>query len=246
MTRRLLVLGGTREAREIATALAGDTAWRVVVSLAGATKEPAPLPVEIRVGGFGGADGLARHLGENKVEAVVDATHPFARQMSANAVTACTQTEVPLLRIERPAWTRPAAAEWIVVADLDEAARILPSGARVFLTVGADSLEPFACRDDVWFLVRTMERRPDGLPLPRGKLVVGPPSQSPEEEARLMRAHRVTRLVTKNAGGTAFAKLAAAADLEIPAIVIDRPRLPPAETVADAAGALDWLRRLEG
>lgn len=246
MTRRLLVLGGTREAREVAAALAGDTAWRAVVSLAGATKEPARLPVEVRVGGFGGADGLARYLGEKKVEAVVDATHPFARQISVNAVAACTETRVPLLRIERPAWTRPASSEWIVVADLDQAARALPSGARAFLTVGADSLEPFACRDDVWFLVRTMERRPEGLTLPQGELVVGPPSQSPDEEARLMRAHRISHLVTKNAGGTAFAKLLAAADLEMPAIVIDRPRLPPAQTCPDAAGALDWLRRLEG
>ena len=241
MTRRVLLLAGTREARELGDLLAGEQGWSATASLAGATNTPAELPIDTRVGGFGGVDGLADYLTEHRIDAVIDATHPFAGGMSANAVDACTAHRVPLLRVERPVWVRPAGARWARVASLEAAAAALPAGARAFLTVGSNSLKPFAPRNDVWFLVRTMEPQCETC-LVDCKLVVGAPPRDSASEARLMEEHRITHLVTKNAGGSAYAKIEAAADLGIPTIIIERPVLPAAQTVDNVADALTWLR----
>lgn len=238
------MLAGTREARLLADALAGSARWQVTASLAGVTTAPAELPVKTRIGGFGGIEGLARYLQENHIAAVVDATHPFAGQMSANAVAACTGLGVPLLRLERPAWTPPSDAKWINAQDTIEAAALLPSQARAFLTVGGNSMEPFRTRQDVWFLIRTLGGQPGDFPFAQGVFVRGMPGKEVDEEAALMEHHRITHLVTKNAGGPAFAKVEAAARLQIPTIMIARPHLPAAETVADVEGALQWLGQL--
>jgi precorrin-6A/cobalt-precorrin-6A reductase len=228
MSRRLLLLAGTGDARQLADNLANDRNWHVVASLAGVTDAPAALPVEVRTGGFGGAGGLAEYLKSTGVDVVIDATHPFAQRMTHNAVEACRAANVPLLRIERPPWSPPQNAEWIRVATLEAAALLLPAGARVFLTVGANSLAPFAARDDVWFLVRTMDGLGDA-PFAQYDVVAGAPPGDSETEARLMREHRITHLVSKNAGGAAYA--------------IDRPPAAQVESVADAAAALEWLNR---
>lgn len=207
---------------------------------------PAHLHVKTRVGGFGGVEGLARYVTATGVHAVIDATHPFAVQMSANAVAACKATDIPLLRLERIPWVAPDGAEWINVASGTEAAAALPRGARAFLAVGSNSLGPFSQRHDVWFLVRTWDRQTKPLPLPHYVAVSGPPPKSADKDMELMRAHDVTHLVTKNSGGPAYTKLEAAAQLNIPALVIARPKLPPAETVDDPSAALKWLQRFVG
>lgn len=242
MTARVLLLAGTSEARDIAHMLADREEWRVIASLAGATETPRPLPVETRYGGFGGADGLVRYLREIGIDAVIDATHPFARRMTANAAAACRALDIPLLRVERPQWDPPAGAQWIGVASLEEAAAALPAGARAFLTVGANGVAPFAGRTDVWFLVRTMEDA-GALPLANHQAVSGAPPADSDEEIRLMKRHGITHLVTKNAGGPASAKLDAAARLSIPAIVIERPETSDAETVHHPCSVVDWLQR---
>ncbi len=241
----LLLLAGTREARMLAGELADSAGWQVTASLAGVTAAPADLPVETRVGGFGGVEGLHRYLEAHRIAAVVDATHPFAAQMAANAVDACASCGVSYLRLERPAWDRPAKADWLNAGGSAEAAQLLPPGARAFLTVGSNSMEPFRAREDVWFLVRTLEVQPGDFPFSQGAFVHGVPGQKVEDEAGLMKEHGITHLVTKNAGGPAFAKVEAAALLNIPTIMIARPHLPPAETVTDVAGAVRWLDNLQ-
>jgi len=237
----LLMLAGTREARLLADKLAENSRWQVTASLAGVTTAPAELPVETRIGGFGGIEGLVRYLEDNQIAAVVDATHSFAGRMSANAVAACARVGVPLLRVERPAWTPLPDAVWVDAQDATEAAALLPSGARAFLTVGSNSMEPFRTRDDVWYLIRTLEALTGDFPFAQGVFVHGMPGQKVDDESVLMDQHRITHLVTKNAGGPAFAKVEAAAGLQIQTVMIARPHLPPAETVVDVEGALHWL-----
>lgn len=240
----LLLLAGTREARMLAGALKDQGRWRVTASLAGVTSEPVDLAVETRRGGFGGVDGLVRYLQDNRFSAVVDATHPFAAQMSSNAAQACRRLELPLLRLERPAWSQPGRTGWLDVQDTDTAAAALPPGARAFLTVGGNSLEPFRCRGDVWFLIRTLEAIPGGFPFAQGTFVHGMPGTEAEVEAALMQEHGISHLVTKNAGGPAYAKVEAAVSLNIRTIMIARPQLPPAEIAGDVAAAMVWLEAL--
>lgn len=245
MTRRLLLLAGTREARKLALALSSDRNWHVTASLAGVTEDPAQLAADTRIGGFGGADGLTAYLADKGIDAVIDATHPFACQISANAAVACGRQQVPILRIERPPWTQPSGAQWICVKTLEAAAQALPSGARAFLTVGSNSLAPFARRDDVWFLVRAL-KLPEVMPFTHFATVVAPPASNTGEEAALMREHRISHLVAKNAGGPANAKLQAAAELDIPAIIVSRPRSPVGVTVANVEAAVEWLSGVSG
>lgn len=243
MTRRLLLLAGTREARELANSLAGLDTWRVTASLADVTDAPLELAADTRTGGFGGIDGLASYLETNRIDVVVDATHPFASQMSTHAAKACERLNTPLLRVERTAWSPPSGAQWISVATLEAAAKTLPTGARAFLTVGGNSLTPFAHRDDVWFLVRMLNRA-GTPPFKHCKTIIAPPPEECEDDAALMREHGITHLVTKNAGGPAGAKLEAAAALEIPTVMVERPALPDAPTVNTVTGAMEWLKEL--
>ncbi len=240
MTLRLLLLAGTREARDLADLLAGNADWHVTASLAGVTVNPAHLAANTRTGGFGGAKGLADYLKDNSFDAVVDATHPFANQISANAAEACTRQDIALLRVERPPWVPPADAFWINVATLEDAARELPAGARAFLTVGSNSLAAFAHRDDVRFLIRALHL-PGTLPFKHCEMIVAPPSSDAGREATLMEEHGITHLVTKNAGGPAGAKLEAAASLKIPTIMVDRPAVPGGQAVTSVQGAIEWL-----
>ncbi|MEM9012006.1 MAG: cobalt-precorrin-6A reductase [Pseudomonadota bacterium] len=240
--RRLLVLAGTAEARALCTALANHPAWEVIAALAGATDAPAALPVETRTGGFGGAAGLAEWLRRERIAAIVDATHPYAARISANAVEAAARAGLPLLRLERPPWIRPANAIWHEVANLEAAAAAVPSGARALLSTGARDLGPFAARADVWWLLRAISPPGGDFPLPQGVAI---PARLPlvsAEEEELMRAHRISHLVTRNAGGDATrAKIDAAARLGLTTVILIRPALPPANTVKTVADAQTWL-----
>lgn len=227
---RVLILGGTMEARLLAEAL-GATAE---LSLAGATA--AARARGARVGGFAGVGGLAAHLRAGGFGALVDATHPFAVRISATAVTACATVGVPRLVLTRPPWS--VLPGWIEVPDLAAAAAALAPGARVFLTTGRGSAPSFAPRRDVAFVLRVID--PGADPLPGARVVVGRPPQAVEAEAALMRAERIDTLVAKNSGGPA-GKLEAAAALGLRVILVARPPAPPGPCVATVAAALDWL-----
>ncbi|MEV4161076.1 cobalt-precorrin-6A reductase [Nonomuraea dietziae] len=238
--RRVLILGGTAEARALAAELSGRV--HVVSSLAGRVRDPR-LPVgEVHVGGFGGAEGLAAWLSAGRIDAVVDATHPFAARMTASAVEACRTTGTPLLVLRRPGWAhRPG---WRQADSLEEAARLLPSvGSRVFLTTGRRSMPVFAGLTDLWFLARSVD--PPEPPIPGNFLILlarGP--YTVEGERELIRAHGLDVLVTKDSGGAlTVAKLDAFEEAGLPVVVVRRPPLPEGlvavESVAAAAAWVD-------
>lgn len=242
MTETILILGGTREAAELAARLVTTRPdARIVSSLAGRTKEPAPVSGEVRTGGFGGAEGLANWMRENQVSVVIDATHPFAKTISANAVKASAISGVPLHRLARPAWSRQEGDEWIEVATLAEARDAIPPGARVFLALGSQHIAPFKERDDIHFVVRMIDPPGPASDLPDHALVLGRPGDTPAVEAMLFVAHSVTHIVCRNSGGDAgYAKIAAARDLGLPVIMIARPGAssPGHATIGELLAAL--------
>ncbi|GAA4685770.1 cobalt-precorrin-6A reductase [Phytohabitans rumicis] len=237
---RLLILGGTGEARALALACAG---WHVVTSLAGRVRDPRLPAGQVRIGGFGGPEGLATWLAEQRIDAVVDATHPFASRISASARAATAQTGVPLLALHRPGWTAEPGDDWRRVPTVAQAAAALPGlGKRVMLTTGRQSLAVFAPLD-LWFLIRTVD--PPEPPLPARHLLLldrGP--YTVDGEAALMREQAIDVLVTKDSGGEmTAAKLVAARQLGLPVVMVDRPApaaVVPAVSTVDEAVA--WLR----
>lgn len=241
--RLVLVLGGTSDARALAALLDGTDGVRVVSSLAGRTKAPVLPAGESRIGGFGGVDGLAAWLRENRAAAVVDATHPFAARISANAVAACEAARVPLLRLDRPGWTERDGDDWRRVPSAHEAAALLPGiGRRVFLTTGRLETAPYARLDDLWFLLRSVEA-PEG-DVPRNlELLLDRGPFAFDDEVALMSRHRIDVVVTKDSGGTqTAAKLDAARELGLPVVMISRPACTAPERVASAAHASAWAR----
>ena len=245
---RVLVLGGTAEARRLAEELVAEGAVHVVSSLAGRVRDPHLPPGEVRVGGFGGAAALAARLREAGFAAVVDATHPFAARITAHAAEAAAATGTPLVVLRRPGWTAAPGDRWHRVPDLDAAARVLEDpgvtrGTRVLLTVGRRGVAAFAGNRQ-WFLLRAVDP-PDG-PLPERTEVLrarGP--FTVDGELRLMTEHRIDVVVTKDSGGDATsAKLAAARRLGLPVVVVDRPPLPAG--VAAVASVAEARARLEG
>ncbi|MGW4527759.1 cobalt-precorrin-6A reductase [Amycolatopsis sp. NPDC004378] len=235
----ILVLGGTGEARELAEALTRREV-RVVSSLAGRVARPRLPAGEVRVGGFGGSDGLATWLRENGVKAVVDATHPFAERIGANAAKAAELTGIPLLRLARPGWKPGEKDVWHWADHLEDAAKKLPGlGSRVFLTSGRQGLPAFAHLDDLWFLIRCVD--PPEPPLPRHHELIldrGPYDLAAEREL----LERVDVLVTKDSGGTlTSAKLTAARELGKPVLLIRRPPRPETETAETVPEAVEWV-----
>ena len=234
----VLILGGTGEARQLAARLHGDN-LRVISSLAGRVSRPA-LPVgEVRIGGFGGLAGLADYLRAAGVDAVVDATHPFAARISASAAQAAALTNVPLLRLQRPGWREhPDADHWTWVSDVEAAREAAEAARRPFLTTGRQSLPAFWPWADRAVVARVVD--PPGLALPqRWTLLLARGPYERAAERALMEEHRVDWLLTKDSGGDlTAAKLDAAADLRLPVVVIERPAPPPGvplvTTVPDA------------
>ncbi|GID94239.1 precorrin-6A reductase [Amorphoplanes digitatis] len=239
----MLVLGGTTEGRALASACAAVGGVEVVSSLAGRTGAPVLPAGEVRIGGFGGVDGLAAYLRAEAVGAVVDATHPFAATITGNAVAAAALAGVPLLVLRRPGWVERPGDVWHRAASLAAAAAALPGlGERVFLTTGRQTLAAFAGVAGCWFLSRSVEAPVPPVParlevlLDRGPFTL-------DGERELLARHRIDVLVTKDSGGSA-AKLDAARDAGIPVVVVDRPPLPPSvEVAATVEAAVEWLRR---
>jgi precorrin-6A/cobalt-precorrin-6A reductase len=240
---RLLILGGTTEASSLVRQIAGRRDLDPVLSFAGRTRSLLPPPIPFRVGGFGGIGGLTTYLTEHQTDAVIDATHPFAAQMSRNAAAACRDLGLPLAVFTRPAWHRQPRDRWISVADMEAAVRALGEWPRtVFLTVGGLQLAAFGCAPQHRYIVRTIERPGaiDALPVHRLILARGPFSL--EHEIALMRVEKVDVLVTKNSGGAATeAKLAAARALGIEVVIIERPAPEAVPTFDTIDGILAWI-----
>ncbi|RNC90710.1 cobalt-precorrin-6A reductase [Oceaniradius stylonematis] len=224
MTETVLILGGTREAATLARRLVdAHPDWRVVTSLAGRTAEPAPIAGEIRTGGFGGIAGLADFLRRERITRMIDATHPYARQISANAAEAAALAGVKLDVHTRPPWDRQPGDDWREVASEADAAAAIPPGARVFLALGSQHLAPFEARRDVHFIVRMIDPPASPLPLASHTIVTGKPGPAAEEE-RVLRDHAITCIVCRNSGGDgAYGKIEAARTIGIPVIMIARP-----------------------
>ncbi|MDP4022155.1 cobalt-precorrin-6A reductase [Methylobacterium sp. NEAU 140] len=240
---RVLILGGTTEASALVRALAGRPDFLVTLSLAGRTAAPKPEPVPTRVGGFGGVDGLARYLAAEAIDRLIDATHPFAARISANAAAAAGRVGVPLLAIRRPAWTREPGDAWTEVDSIAEAVGALgPSPKRIFLTIGRQEAGSFAAAPQHAYLARTVEPLGEALPVPRLTAIEARGPFDAAAEAALMRAHGVEIVVSKNAGGAAtYGKIAAARALGLPVVMVRRPDKPNVASVADADAALRWL-----
>ncbi|OIJ99976.1 cobalt-precorrin-6A reductase [Streptomyces sp. MUSC 14] len=243
MPAHVLILGGTTEARRLAADLAARPAVRVTTSLAGRVAAPGALPGEVRTGGFGGAQGLADWLRAHQVAALVDATHPFAESITANAARAAAATGIPLTVLRRPGWRPVPGDRWHDVPSLAAAAESLPRlGRRVFLSTGRLGLAAFARLTGLHFVVRSVDPPAPPLP-PHTELVLARGPFTVADERDLLRAHRIDVLVTKDSGGAATAaKLAAARDLGLPVVVVRRPVLPPDVTaVPDVAAVLERL-----
>jgi precorrin-6A/cobalt-precorrin-6A reductase len=240
----ILILGGTAEARTLAAELAG-AGRDVLTSLAGRVHHPALPAGRVRIGGFGGPDGLAAFLRTTQVSAMVDATHPFATRIGASAATAAAVTGVPLLRLERPGWAdHPRSAEWTWVPDADAARTAAETYARPFLTTGRQSLPAFLAWADRPVLARVVD--PPGAPVPeRWTLITARGPYHYPAERRLMDEFGVDVLLTKDSGGThTVAKIDAAGDLGIPVVVIARPRRKITAKVDTVADALAWLSEI--
>ena len=238
---RVLILGGTGEARELAAELVA-TGVDVLSSLAGRVRQPRLPDGPVRVGGFGGAEGLATFLRTEQITAIIDATHPFAGAITANAAQAAALAGVPLLILRRPEWE--ADPSWDLVTDIDAAAAAVLAwpGESVFLTTGRRDLDVFAADHRHRFLVRAVDP-PGGVVPPRMSLVLDRGPYTVEGESALMREHGVGLLVTKNSGGPmTAAKLAAARDLGVQILMVRRPPLPEGTlAVTTVADAVRWI-----
>lgn len=240
---RILILGGTRDARELAGGLI-SRGFGVITSLAGVTGNPVLPPGEVRTGGFGGVPGLASFLAAERITAVVDATHPFAMQMSRHAHEACSEARLPLYRLERPVWRPSEGDHWINVLSAAEAAAALPPGARAMVTIGRKEIAPFFARQDVSGLARMIEDCTIEAPVGWTVLRARPPF-SLGSEMRLMADHGITHLVTKNAGGAdTEAKLIAARQSGILVVMIQRQAKPSAIAFATTAALIAALCKL--
>jgi precorrin-6A/cobalt-precorrin-6A reductase len=247
--KRLLILGGTSEAAELARRAAAEFGDRldVTTSLVGRLTSRPDLPGRIRIGGFGGASGLARYLQTERIDLLIDATHPFAVVISRNAAEACAALGVPRLMLVRQAWEAGPSERWLEAGSLEEAAALLPGIARrVFLTTGPGGIQAFAAASGVWFLVRLFTPAAAPLPLPDYETIVARPPFTRDGERELMLRHRIDTLVTKNSGGPTEAKLAGARDASVRVLMIRRPPLPAGyrgETAGNVEGALAWVGR---
>jgi precorrin-6A/cobalt-precorrin-6A reductase len=240
---RVLILGGTADANRLVAEIAKDSRIDAVLSYAGRTENPTAPPIAWRVGGFGGIDGLVDYLRAENIARVIDATHPFAAQMSANAITACAVANVPLLALERAPWQRTSGDRWIEVDNIVAAAEALSATPRrVFLGIGRQYLDVFAAHPQHHYLVRLVDPPRAPLPLPETDVIVARgPFDLAGDRAMLM-DHRIDIVVARNAGGdAAYAKIEAARALGLSVVMIRRPFIPAREKVEGVADVLRWL-----
>lgn len=240
---RILILGGTTEARHLAERLAKREGVGVTLSLAGRTAVPVSIPVPLRIGGFGGAQGLADYLARKSIHIIVDATHPFAAQISQNAIEAARLANVSLLALRRAAWVEQEGDRWLEVGTMTEAAHALGELPRhVFLALGRKELAPFVATPQHHYVIRSVDPIEPPLALPHAEyLTMRGPFREAEERA-LFEARGIDIVVSKNSGGdAAYGKIAVARALGIPVVMLRRPPLPEAPAVETVEDALAWL-----
>jgi len=238
---RALILGGTADASLLAAAIA-QAHIDAVYSYGGRTRAPADQPLPTRIGGFGGVSGLADYIRREGITHVIDATHPFAAEMSRNAVAACTEAGTPLIALERMPWDRTHGDNWIEVADVNAAVAALPeTPARVFLAIGRQHIAPFAGKPQHTYTLRFVD--PPEAPLPfAADVIVSRGPFTLEGELEMMRTRGIAWIVARNSGGDgARAKIDAARMLGIPVIMISRPELPERLRVERVTDVMQWL-----
>jgi precorrin-6A/cobalt-precorrin-6A reductase len=242
---RLLILGGTGDAVQLTQCAIDLPGLEVITTLAGRTRAPNPVAGAVRIGGFGGEAGLVAYLQTEKIDLIVDATHPFAAQISWHVAGAATKVGIPRLMLVRPAWTRSPEDNWIEVENIEAAVAAIPtSSERIFVTIGRQQLAPFAKLTDRWCLMRSIDPPDPSIPLPPGKLLLDRGPFSLEGERELLREYRIQAIVSKNSGGDAtYAKIIAARELGLPVVMVQRPIVPEGDRVADVSGAIEWLQQ---
>ncbi len=245
--KRVLILGGTGDAFSLAKLLDESGGFDIISSLAGRTRYPVEPPGQVRSGGFGGVAGLVDFLKSASIEAVVDATHPYAARISGNAAKACNASNIPHVQLLRPAWQEKPEDHWVPVETLrNAAAEILKRGfQRIFLTTGRQELKPFTPIKDRWFLLRMIDPPKNSLGFEQSEIILGRGPFDTDAEVELMKTHRIDAIVTKNSGGTAtYGKVEAAQRLKLPVIVIQRPSAAEGNSVTTADQAVKWLKQL--
>jgi precorrin-6A/cobalt-precorrin-6A reductase len=248
MTHRILILGGTTEARQLAGKLTARADLSITLSLAGRTESPVAQGVPVRAGGFGGADGLAAYLREMSVDLLIDATHPYAAQISANAAQAARVAGVPILALRRPGWEPVEGDRWTEVDTSGDAAQALgPAPRRVFLALGRQEVAAFEAAPQHHYLIRSVDPVEPMLAVPDASYLLARGPFREAEERALLEKHRIDVIVSKNSGGEAtYGKIAAALALGIEVVMIRRPDLPDvpsAETVEALAVLVDHFVR---
>ena len=239
---RVLILAGTSEAARLSRTLVREGRHDVVLSLAGRTSAPPPTGARLRIGGFGGAAGLAEYLAANAIEAVIDATHPFANTISRNAARACAELGVARIALDRPPWQAQPGDRWVPARDEADAAAQLPPQSRAFLALGRQRLKSFQIRNDIWYLIRVVDPPPEPLLKAPHHVIVARGPFALADELDVLDRHAITHVVARNSGGAgARAKLDAARARTLPVIIIDRPAPPPAPTAPDVPALHAWL-----
>ena len=239
---RALILGGTSDANRLAEA-AARLGLDAIYSYAGRTQAPAGQSLPTRIGGFGGASGLVDYIRRHQITHVVDATHPFAVEMSRNAVAACATTGTALIALERAPWTKTPEDNWIEVENVARAATALPDQrARVFLAIGRQHLAPFAAKPQHAYTLRLVDTPKAALPLQHAEVIVSRGPFTLAGDLDLMRSRNIEWMVARNAGGTgAHAKIEAARRLGLPVVMIARPALPERQSTESIDDVLAWL-----
>lgn len=243
LKKRLLILGGTSDATKLAARASVISRLEVISSLAGRTRQPHALTGNVRIGGFGGAAGLAAYLRDREINFLIDATHPYAAQISFNAAEAAKECNLPFLMLVRPPWQKQEGDRWIEVESNEAAAKVLSKQAkRVFLTIGRQELAAYADLNDIWFLMRTIDPPTSGALVPNGKLLLDRGPFTLENERKLLIEYQIDAIASKNSGGDAtYAKIVAARELGIPVVMVQRKPQPAVEQVVDVESAIEWL-----
>ncbi len=237
---KILILGGTAEASKLASQLEALPV-EAITSLAGRTANPAPISGKLRIGGFGGTEGLANYLTTEKVDLLIDATHPYATRISHNALVAADMANIPLLRLERPAWEKESGDNWIEVENEAQAATLIPAGERVLLALGRQHIKPFADHGDVHFIIRMID--PPEVSLPHDCEIVLAKPGNYESEKQFLSGRKIGLIVSRNSGGSiSYAKIEAARDLALPVLMIARPPVEAKTVVATVDKAIEFAR----
>ncbi len=240
---RVLILGGTGDAAELTARINNITGIEAIASLAGRTREPVAPVGNVRVGGFGGVTGLVEYLQHQKIDVLIDATHPFANHISWNAAAAATQVGIPRLLVNRPPWEKQPGDIWIEVENNTEAAAALENQAqRVFLTIGRQEISAFSHLQEMWFLMRMIDPPNADVVIPPGLMLFDRGPFTLEDEREILTKYNIDTIVSKNSGGNAtYPKIIAAREMGIKVVMVKRPPVPPGEQVADVESAVKWL-----